>query len=47
MLLMLYKQLNKVTGYKIAKLKFINELMKNIIIECNGDPNIFIQKYET
>jgi hypothetical protein len=51
MLLLLYKRLNKVTGYKIAKLKFINELdnelMKHIIIECNGDPNIFIQKYET
>jgi Transposase DDE domain len=51
MLLLVYKQVNEVSGYKIAKIKFVNELdnelMKQIIIECNGDPNLFIQKYET
>jgi hypothetical protein len=48
MLLMVYKQVNEISGYKIAKIKFINELdnelIKQIIIECNGDPNLFIQK---
>lgn len=47
MLLMVYKQVNEISGYKIAKIKFINELdnelLKQIIIESNGDPNIFMQ----
>lgn len=51
MLLMVYKQVNEISGYKIAKIKFINELdnklLKQIIIECNGDPKIFMQKYQT
>jgi hypothetical protein len=51
MLLMVYKQVNEISGYKIAKIKFINELdnelLKQLIIECNGDPNIFMQKYQT
>jgi hypothetical protein len=51
MLLMIYKQTNEISGYKIAKIKFINELdnelLKQIIIECNGDPKIFMQKYQT
>jgi hypothetical protein len=50
MLLMVYKQVNEISGYKIAKIKFINELdnelIKQIIIECNGDPNLFIKKYQ-
>jgi hypothetical protein len=50
MLLMVYKQVNEISGYKIAKIKFINELdnelLKQIIIECNGDPNLFIKKYQ-
>ncbi len=48
MLLLVYKQVNEVTGYKIAKIKFINELdqelMKEIIIACNGDPNLLKSK---
>jgi hypothetical protein len=48
MLLLLYKQINNVSGYKIAKLKFINELdqelLKEIIIACNGDPNLLKNK---
>lgn len=42
MLLMLYKKLNNIEGYKIAKIKFINELdmeiVKVIIELCNGKP---------
>lgn len=42
MLLMLYKKLNNIEGYKIAKIKFINELdmeiIKVIIALCNGNP---------
>lgn len=48
MLLLVYKQINEVSGYKIAKIKFINELdqelMKEIIISCNGDPNLLKNK---
>jgi len=44
MLLMVHKQANQITGYKIAKLKFIEELdqelLKVIIIHCNGDPKM-------
>lgn len=43
MLLLVYKELNNVKGYKIAKLKFVseldNEILKIIITACNGDPN--------
>lgn len=42
MLLLLYKKLNNISGYKLAKIKFVNELdmeiMKIIIELCNGDP---------
>lgn len=48
MLLLVYKQANNVSGYKIAKLKFTNELdqelLKEIIIACNGDPNLLKKK---
>ena len=48
MLLLVYKQVNNVSGYKIAKLKFTNELdqelLKEIIIACNGDPNMLNNK---
>lgn len=48
MLLLVYKQVNNVSGYKIAKLKFTNELdqelLKEIIIACNGDPNLLKNK---
>ena len=44
MLLLVYKQVNEVSGYKIAKIRFINELdqelMKEIIVACNGDPKL-------
>lgn len=51
MLLLVYKQVNEVSGYKIAKIRFINELdqelLKEIIIACNGDPNLLNRKLET
>ena len=44
MLVLLYKHLNNLKGYKIPKMKFANELhlmlMKEIIIRCNGDPKL-------
>src|SRR5579872_4415528 len=47
-LLLVYKQINDISGYKIAKLKFTNELdqelLKEIIIACNGNPNLLINK---
>ena len=43
MLLMVYKKLNKVKGYKIAKLQFEleleREIIKTIIALCRGDPD--------
>jgi hypothetical protein len=43
MLLMIYKKLNKIEGYKITKIRFAEELdkelLKIIVIACNGDPN--------
>lgn len=43
MLILIYKKINKVEGYKIAKLKFTDELqmeiIKEIVVECGGDPN--------
>lgn len=42
-LLLTYKELNGLKGYKIMKQKFINELekalMKDFVILCGGDPN--------
>lgn len=41
-LIIVYKKLNKISSYKIAKLKFEleldNEAIKHIIIMCGGDP---------
>lgn len=43
MLIMVYKELNKVSGFKIAKLRFEIELdnfmLKEIVTLCGGDPN--------
>jgi hypothetical protein len=42
-LLVVYKKLNNLKGYKIAKLKFAQELevliIKDIVEKCGGDPN--------
>jgi len=42
-LIIAYKKLNKLKGYKLAKLKFEIELdaeiVKNIVLICGGDPN--------
>ena len=42
-LLLVYKKLNKLNGYKMPKLKFANELeveiVKQLIKICGGDPN--------
>jgi hypothetical protein len=42
-LLVVYKKLNDLKGYKIAKLKFAQELevliIKDIVKKCGGDPN--------
>lgn len=42
-LILTYRKLNKITGYKIAKLKFEidldNELIKEIVLLCGGNPN--------
>ncbi len=47
MLIYIYKHLNKVESYKMAKLKFINELERDIlevIIEfCKGQPSLLAQ----
>jgi Transposase DDE domain len=44
MLILLYKNINQLKGYKITKMKFANELhlmlIKEIIIRCNGDPEL-------
>jgi hypothetical protein len=41
-LIIAYKKLNKLEGYKIPKLKFGNELeaqiIKDIVIQCGGKP---------
>ena len=42
-LLIVYKKLNKISGYWIAKLRFELELdeevMKQVAIQCGGDPD--------
>ena len=42
-LLLTYKELNGLKGYKIMKQKFINDLekslMKDFVSMCGGDPN--------
>jgi Transposase DDE domain len=47
MLVLLYKNINQLKGYKIPKMKLANELhimlMKEIIIRCNGDPELLNQ----
>ena len=44
MLVLIYKHLNELKGYKITKIKFANELhillIKEIIVRCNGDPEL-------
>ncbi len=45
-LLLAYIKLNELKGYKIPKIKFCNELqneiIKNIVVHCGGDPNKMI-----
>lgn len=47
-LLLVYKKKNNLNGYKIMKLRFVQELekvvVKNIVILCNGNPHLF-EKY--
>jgi hypothetical protein len=42
-LLLVYKELNNIKGYKMAKREFVSEIddeiLKIIIIACNGDPD--------
>ena len=42
MLILIYKKANQIEGYKIAKLKFTDELqmelIKEVVIICGGDP---------
>ncbi|MEQ1666381.1 MAG: IS4 family transposase [Bdellovibrionales bacterium] len=42
MLILIYRHVNKLFGYKIVKLQFVNELefslIKEIVIFCGGDP---------
>lgn len=42
-LLLTYKELNGLKGYKIMKQKFVNDLekslMKDFVFMCGGDPN--------
>lgn len=42
-LIIAYKKINRIAGFKIAKLKFAleleNEIIKAIVILCGGDPN--------
>lgn len=44
MLIAVYKQLNAIASYRIAKIRFTNELdqelIKLIIVLCNGDPTL-------
>jgi len=50
-LLLAYKKINKIKGYKIAKLRFEveleNEIIKTIVILCGGDPNNAMHLFES
>lgn len=50
MLLTAYKVFNELEGYKIAKLRFANELQyeltKIVVILCGGDPDKFSSKFK-
>jgi IS4 transposase len=43
-LILAYKKLNKIKGYKIAKLKFEidldNSIIREIVLLCGGNPNL-------
>ena len=49
MLILVFKQLHKIAGYKIAKLKFIEaldrEIVSEIVLFCGGNPQL--SKYLT
>ncbi|MBD0288041.1 MAG: IS4/IS5 family transposase, partial [Flavisolibacter sp.] len=42
-LLIAYKKINKIKGFKLAKLKFVieleNNIIKTIVVLCGGEPN--------
>ena len=42
MLILIYRKINAIEGYKIAKLQFVNELefslIKEMVLLCGGDP---------
>jgi IS4 transposase len=44
-LVLVYKKKNKLSGYKIMKLRFVLDLeriiMKDIVIMCDGSPDLF------
>jgi hypothetical protein len=48
-LLLVYKKKNKLSGYKIMKLKFVLDLeriiMKDIVILCDGNPELFEKRF--
>jgi hypothetical protein len=50
-LLIAYKKLNKIKEFKIAKLRFEieleNEIIKTIVLLCNGDPNMAPHLFNT
>ena len=41
-LLLVYKKMNQLKGYKIPKISFLNslqkEILENIVLHCGGDP---------
>jgi hypothetical protein len=49
-LLLVYKSKNKLEGYKIMRLRFVNELeksiMKDIVMLCDGNPDLFSRLFE-
>lgn len=49
-LLLVYKKKNRLSGYKIMKLRFVLNLektiTKDIVILCNGDPRLFEKYFE-
>jgi hypothetical protein len=50
MMILIYKKVNKIDGYKISKLAFIDELqmgiVKEIVIACGGDPKKMKSMYD-